>query len=224
MYAHYMLDWHWWSSGVSIIAAAVRTRQDVGTFPVLPIHRWVRVAFPLTCDNNFSYVLSPENKQFLYFFSNCISLHHLLGLSYLYILVHKYISRHTSHHRISDFIYTWKWLKFNDLRIAVPYFKRLVASFPPRLPRFEPRSSNVTFVVDKSGTGAGFLRVLRFPLPIRIPTAPHTSSIIWGWYKNRRRVRGQRTKCTQSHPTPRNKKTKKFEFRWMTQFVCCETD
>jgi hypothetical protein len=34
----------------------------------------------------------------------------------------------------------------------------------------------------QSGTGVGFLRVLRFPLPILIPpTAPHTSTIR-GWY------------------------------------------
>jgi hypothetical protein len=36
----------------------------------------------------------------------------------------------------------------------------------------------------RSGTGAVFfLRVLRFPLPVLIPpTAPHSSSIIRGWY------------------------------------------
>jgi hypothetical protein len=35
----------------------------------------------------------------------------------------------------------------------------------------------------QSGTGAGLLRVLRFPLPIGIPPiAPQSSSIIWGWY------------------------------------------
>jgi hypothetical protein len=36
----------------------------------------------------------------------------------------------------------------------------------------------------QSGAGAGFLRVLRFPLPIFIPTtAPQSPSpIIWGWY------------------------------------------
>jgi hypothetical protein len=36
----------------------------------------------------------------------------------------------------------------------------------------------------QSGTGAGFLRVLRFPLPIFIPpVSPQSpSSIIWGWY------------------------------------------
>jgi hypothetical protein len=33
----------------------------------------------------------------------------------------------------------------------------------------------------RSGTGAGFLRVLPFPLPILIsPTAPHSSSIVAG--------------------------------------------
>jgi hypothetical protein len=37
----------------------------------------------------------------------------------------------------------------------------------------------------QSGIGAGFLRVLQFPLPIFIPPiALHSpSSIIWGWYK-----------------------------------------
>jgi hypothetical protein len=36
----------------------------------------------------------------------------------------------------------------------------------------------------QSGAGAGFLRVLWFPLPIFIPPiAPQSSSlIIWGWY------------------------------------------
>jgi hypothetical protein len=55
----------------------------------------------------------------------------------------------------------------------------------------------------QSGTGAGFLRVLRFPLPILIaPTGPHSSSIIRGRYN--RPNSGRRTKWTQSHPTPRN--------------------
>jgi hypothetical protein len=40
----------------------------------------------------------------------------------------------------------------------------------------------------QSGTEAGFLRVLRFPLPILIePIAPQLPSPIWGWY-NRREV------------------------------------
>jgi hypothetical protein len=67
----------------------------------------------------------------------------------------------------------------------------------------------------QSGTGAGFLRVLRFPLPILIPqTDPHSSSIIRGWYI--RPVSGRRTKWTQSHPTPPQeiKKTKKRWSSW----------
>jgi hypothetical protein len=55
----------------------------------------------------------------------------------------------------------------------------------------------------KSGTGAGFLRVFRFPLSILIPpNAPYSSSIILGWYN--RPISGRRTKWTQSHLTPRN--------------------
>jgi hypothetical protein len=53
------------------------------------------------------------------------------------------------------------------------------------------------------GTGVGFLRVLRSPLPILIPPiAPHLSSIIWSWYN--RPNSGWCTKWTQSHLTPRN--------------------
>jgi hypothetical protein len=55
----------------------------------------------------------------------------------------------------------------------------------------------------ESGTRVGFFQVLRFPLPILIPpTAPHSSSIIRGWYN--RPNSGRCTKWTQSHPTPRN--------------------
>jgi hypothetical protein len=36
-------------------------------------------------------------------------------------------------------------------------------------PGFEPGSGHVGFCGGQSGAGAGFLRVLRFPLPIRIP-------------------------------------------------------
>jgi hypothetical protein len=54
----------------------------------------------------------------------------------------------------------------------------------------------------QSGSGASFLRALRFPLPILIPlTAPQSSSsIIRGWYI--RPINGRRIRCTQSHPTP----------------------
>jgi hypothetical protein len=55
----------------------------------------------------------------------------------------------------------------------------------------------------QSVTGTGFLRVLQFLLPILIPPiAPHSSSIIRGWYN--RPDSGRRIKWTQSHPTPRN--------------------
>jgi hypothetical protein len=57
----------------------------------------------------------------------------------------------------------------------------------------------------QSGTGAGCLWVLQFPLPIFIPPiAPQSpSSIIWDWYS--RPVSGRSTKWTQSHPTKEKK-------------------
>jgi hypothetical protein len=58
----------------------------------------------------------------------------------------------------------------------------------------------------QSGTGAGFLRVLRFTLPILSPSNSPNSSIIQGWYS--RPNSGRPTKWTQSHPTP-PQKTKK---------------
>jgi hypothetical protein len=57
--------------------------------------------------------------------------------------------------------------------------RRLVAGFPPRRPGFKnPGLVMKDFVMDKSGAGAGFLRELRFPLPIYIPSAsPQSSSL-----------------------------------------------
>jgi hypothetical protein len=54
----------------------------------------------------------------------------------------------------------------------------------PRLPtaaaRVRALVSLCRICSGQSGTGAGFLRVLRLPLPILIPpTAPHSSSVIW---------------------------------------------
>jgi hypothetical protein len=61
---------------------------------------------------------------------------------------------------------------------------------------------------EQNSTGAGFLRVLRFPLPILIPpTAPHSSCIIRGWYN--RPVSGWRIKWNQSHPPPPQETKKK---------------
>jgi hypothetical protein len=63
---------------------------------------------------------------------------------------------------------------------AVPLFKRSVAVFSLRRPGFDPGQ-----VMWDWGTGADFLRVHRFSLPIHVPpTAPRSSSssIIVGWY------------------------------------------
>jgi hypothetical protein len=50
----------------------------------------------------------------------------------------------------------------------------------------------------QSGTRAGFLEVLRFPLPIRIPPIAQQSPlpIIWGWYDKPNS--GRSTKRTHS--------------------------
>jgi hypothetical protein len=59
------------------------------------------------------------------------------------------------------------------------------AGFPTRRPVFQPGSSHVAvFFFWQNIDGAGFLRVLRFPLPIFIPQiAPQSpSSHILGWY------------------------------------------
>jgi hypothetical protein len=58
----------------------------------------------------------------------------------------------------------------------------------------------------QSGTGAGFLRILLFPLQILIPPtdSQSSSSNIWLWYN--RPFSGRSTKWTQSHPTPRKLK------------------
>jgi hypothetical protein len=51
--------------------------------------------------------------------------------------------------------------------------------------RLQAQVRTCGFCGGQSGTGAGFLRVLRFPQPILIPpiASQSPSSIIWGWYK-----------------------------------------
>jgi hypothetical protein len=67
----------------------------------------------------------------------------------------------------------------------------------------------------QSCTGAGFLQVLQFPLPIIIPLSdPHSWSITQGWYN--RPVSCRPTKCTQSHPTPK----KPVLLNMQQQFPC----
>jgi hypothetical protein len=61
------------------------------------------------------------------------------------------------------------------------------------------------FVMDKSGAGAGFLRELRYPLPIYIPSAsPQSSSL-----SPEAGIIGQEwPQCQQSHKPELNKKKK----------------
>jgi hypothetical protein len=74
---------------------------------------------------------------------------------------------------------------------------------PTAAARVQARVRSCGICGGQSGTETGFLRVLRFPLPILIPpSAPHSSSTIQGWY-NKPNI-GWRTKWTQSHPTSRN--------------------
>jgi hypothetical protein len=78
---------------------------------------------------------------------------------------------------------------------------------PTEAARVRARVWSCEICGGKSGTGAGFLRVLRFPLPILIPpTAPQSSSsIIWGWY-NRPNSR-RSTTWTLSHSMRKRTRT-----------------
>jgi hypothetical protein len=86
----------------------------------------------------------------------------------------------------------------------------VISRLPTAAARVRAQARSCGICGGQSDTGAGFLRVLRFPLPILIPlTAPHSSSsIIRGWYN--RTIIGRRTKWTQSHPSPRNLKKKTY--------------
>jgi hypothetical protein len=70
--------------------------------------------------------------------------------------------------------------------------------------RFQAQVRSCGICGGQGGTGAGFLRVLWFPVSILIPpTAPHSSSsIVRRWYN--RPISGRRTKWAQSHSTSRN--------------------
>jgi hypothetical protein len=80
----------------------------------------------------------------------------------------------------------------------------LVAGFPQRRPGFDLGFRTCGICGRQSGIEAGFLRILRFPLPIIPPPAAHILSIIQGCYDkpNGRR----RTKWAESHCAPRSEK------------------
>jgi hypothetical protein len=103
----------------------------------------------------------------------------------------------------------------NDLERSVPGLIEILGRFlaqvvSRRLPtaaariRAQVRSRGICG--GQSDTGVGFLRVVRFRLPIRIPQSS-SPSIIRGWYN--RPNSGRRTKWTQSHPHPHETETKK---------------
>jgi hypothetical protein len=81
----------------------------------------------------------------------------------------------------------WAWM-----------YLRVHGRLPTAAARVRSQVRSCGICGGQSGTEAGFLLVLRFPLPILIPpTTPHSSSsIIRGWY-NRPNI-GRRTKWTQS--------------------------
>jgi hypothetical protein len=84
----------------------------------------------------------------------------------------------------------------------------VIRRFPTAATRVRARVWSCGICGEQSGTGAGFLRVLWFPVPIRIPSiAPVIIIIIiWGWY-NRPVVA-----ALPSGLTPWGKKTNKNHF------------
>jgi hypothetical protein len=51
----------------------------------------------------------------------------------------------------------------SKLMKATPQLRQLVTGFPPRRPRFEPRSDYVGFVEDKVALGQVFSKHFSFP-------------------------------------------------------------
>jgi hypothetical protein len=77
-------------------------------------------------------------------------------------------------------IWTWEVTSKCGRALAQAVSRRL----PTAAARARARVRSCGICGGQSDTGAGFLRVLRFPLPISVPpTASQSpSSIIWGWY------------------------------------------
>jgi hypothetical protein len=76
-------------------------------------------------------------------------------------------------------------------------YYRYIHRLPTTAVRVRARVQSCGICGGQSGIGADFPRVFRFPLPILIlPTAPQSSSMIWGRY-NTLNI-GRSTKWTQS--------------------------
>jgi hypothetical protein len=92
----------------------------------------------------------------------------------------------------------WKYLYLISLDCAIA--QAVSRRLPNAAARVRAQVRSCEICGGQSGTGAGFLQVLRFLLPIFIPpTDPHSSSIIPGWYN--RPLTGRRANWTVStHP------------------------
>jgi hypothetical protein len=125
----------------------------------------------------------------------------------LHLKMHEHCHHEDCHHfRFCHYRYNRCWHQLNHCCCYYCYYAfQNVTSLSGRLPtaaarvRVHVRSCGICGA--QSDTGAGFLRVFRFPLPTLIPpTAPQSSlsSIIRGWYS--RPVSGRRTKWTHTPP------------------------
>jgi hypothetical protein len=83
---------------------------------------------------------------------------------------------------IPPFLYTSSWC--GALEIKPTPHSSGSRWLPSAAARVQARVWLCGICGGQSGAGAGFLRVLRFPLPIFIaPIAPQSPSfVIWGWY------------------------------------------
>jgi hypothetical protein len=93
----------------------------------------------------------------------------------------------------------------HDSDEAASYFRRLVAGFPQRWPRFEPGSANVGFMVDKVRWGR-FYPSTSVSFANLNSTSTSTVTIIYHLGLVQQASSGRSTKWTQSHSTRNNKR------------------
>jgi hypothetical protein len=109
-------------------------------------------------------------------------------------------------------------LSFQNWSEIFWWLRLLVASFPPRRSRFEPRLGNVGFMVDKVALGQVFYQYFSFLCQFSLRQLFHT--IVWHWYD--RTVSGRHTKWTQSHPTSKKgNKERYFDLALSFPISCC---